>query len=39
MRFTTLIVGWALAVTAISAIASVSDSPSRPLAAPGIIRH
>lgn len=38
MRFTTLIVGWALAVTAISAIASGSDASSAPLAAPAIHR-
>ncbi|WP_420568152.1 hypothetical protein [Thalassovita sp.] len=34
MRFTTIIVGWALAVTAISAIAAGSDGQSGPMAAP-----
>ncbi len=39
MRFTTIIVGWALAVTAISAIAAGSDAASDPVAAPAIMRH
>jgi len=39
MRFTTIIVGWALAVTAISAIASGSDAHAVPTAAPAIVQH
>jgi hypothetical protein len=34
MRFTTIILGWALAVTAISAIAAGSDGQSGPMPAP-----